>query len=132
MFAQTIGEGDCSLPSTLTFVLFNTISFLQLEYGATMLTLLCSIPKSFGELMCLQGLCSLSNKLALQHFMHMSSPRAVFPVEELNHVSKGVVPLESYSTPHSPLLHDIVPIFEQISGSLKAESCSLHASIEAT
>ena len=31
MFAQAICEGDCSLPSTLTFVLFNTVSFVQLE-----------------------------------------------------------------------------------------------------
>ena len=108
MFAQTIGEGDCSLPSTLTFVLFNTISFLQLEYGATMLTLLCSIPKSFGELMCFQGFRSLLIKSALQYTIPTYSPRAVLLAKELTHDSKGVVPLESYSTFPYPLLHEIL------------------------
>ena len=88
MFAQAICAKNYSLSNPLTFVFFNTVSFVQLEQGASAFLLLCSIPKSFGELVCFQGLCRLSVKSALQHFMHTYSPRAVFLVEEVNHVSK--------------------------------------------
>ena len=104
MFAQAICANDYSLSTTLTFVLFNTVSFVQLEHGANPFTLLFSIPQSFGELVCFQGISSFDHHISLQHFMHIYSSRAVSLVKELNHASKGVVSLESYST---PLLHEV-------------------------